>query len=302
MQRKSIVLTGKAQVECQYEDFQFDAVELKNNEAVIETSMSLISAGTELSRVYAIKQGFSYPVYPGYSAIGTVLAKGQGLTSLNVGDRVFYSGPHASINRFSHVGTTQGNKIMKIDDRLSDKQACIIPLGLIAMNVTDTAAVYGLGTIGILTALLLKQAGLRVLALDPVASRCEEARALGLEEVFSCSPQEQVEQIRQLTQGRGSDISVDASGISGAIVNAVLGSAKHGQVILLGSPRASYTCDITPVLNAIHMKMLNVKGAFNELNPFPVTDGLRRNVLRDFETVQRLILNGVFAAECAAGF
>lgn len=47
---------------------------------------------------------------------------------------------------------------MKIDDRLSDKQACIIPLGLIAMNVitacegklTDTAAVYGLGTIGIL--------------------------------------------------------------------------------------------------------------------------------------------------------
>ena len=56
MQRKSIVLTGKAQAECQCEDFQFDAAELKTNEAVIETSMSLISAGTELSRVYAIKQ------------------------------------------------------------------------------------------------------------------------------------------------------------------------------------------------------------------------------------------------------
>lgn len=47
MQRKSIVLTGKAQAECQCEDFQFDAAELKTNEAVIETSMSLISAGTE---------------------------------------------------------------------------------------------------------------------------------------------------------------------------------------------------------------------------------------------------------------
>ena len=53
MHRKSIVLTGKAQAECQCEDFQFDAAELKTNEAVIETSMSLISAGTELSRVYA---------------------------------------------------------------------------------------------------------------------------------------------------------------------------------------------------------------------------------------------------------
>ena len=77
MQRKSIVLTGKAQAECQCEDFQFDAAELKTNEAVIETSMSLISAGTELSRVYAIKQGFSYPVYPGYSAIGTVWRRGR---------------------------------------------------------------------------------------------------------------------------------------------------------------------------------------------------------------------------------
>ena len=106
-----------------------------------------------------------------------------------------------------------------------------------------------------------------------------------------------MEKVKQLTQGRGSDISVDASGISPAVVNAILGTAKHGQVILLGSPRASYSCDITPVFNAIHMKMLNVKGAFNELNPFPVTDGLRRNVLRDFETVERLILNDVFDAE-----
>ena len=175
MQRKFIVLTGKAQAECQSEEFDWKQP-LKEKEAVIETRMSLISAGTELSRVYAIKKGFSYPVYPGYSAIGTVLRVGEGLQDLKRGERVFYSGVHASVNKFVHEGTTQGGKIMKIDERLTDKQACLIPLGLIAMNavtacngkITDTAAVFGLGTIGILAALMLKEAGLRVIALDPV--------------------------------------------------------------------------------------------------------------------------------------
>lgn len=305
MQRKFIILTEKGVAQCQEEPWNEAAEPLRFNEAVIQTSMSLISAGTELSRVFAIKQGFTYPVYPGYSAIGTVIEKGPGLPGIEAGDRVFYSGVHASVNRFLHEGTTQGGKIMKIDPRLSDRQACLIPLGLIAMNavtackgnLTDTAAVYGLGTIGIMAALLLKREGLRVIGLDPVASRCEEAKKLGIEEVLSCESGDQVTQVMALTEGRGSEISVDVSGISGAIVNAIQAAAKHGQVILLGSPRASFTCDITPVLNAIHMKMLEVKGAFNELNPYPVTDGTRRSVLRDFDAVQRLILDGTFDAD-----
>jgi len=305
MERRFVVLTAKAEGGIQAESFDVKEQDLKENEAIIETTMTLISAGTELSRVYAIKQGFSYPVYPGYTAIGKVIAKGKGLNSIEVGDRVFYSGPHASINRYSHVGTTQGSKIMKIDPRLSDKQACIIQMGLIAMNavtacngkLSDTVAVYGLGTIGIITALLLQKEGMRVLCFDPVESRCEEARSLGLKECFSVEPNLQVEKVMELTQGRGSDISVDVSGISGAIINAILGTAKYGQVILLGSPRASFTTDITPVFNAIHMKMLDVKGSFNQLNPFPQTDGTRHNVLRDFQVVQRLILDGTLDAD-----
>lgn len=305
MERRFVILTAKGEGGVRTEPFDIDAEALKENEAVIETSMSLISAGTELSRVYAIKQGFRYPVYPGYTAVGTVLAKGAALTDLGVGDRVFYAGPHASVNRYRHIGTTQGDKILKIDPRLSDKQACIIQMGLIAMNaitactgkLTDTATVYGLGTIGLVTACLLKKAGFRVIGFDPVASRCETAKTLGLSECFSVDPDQQVETLLSLTNGRGSDVSVDVSGISAAVSNAILGSAKHGQVILLGSPRASFTTDVTPIFNAIHMKMLDVKGAFNELNPYGPTDGTRRSVLRDFDTVQQLILDGTLDAD-----
>lgn len=304
MERRFVILTGKAQAEIHSEPFDVNQ-ELKDNEAIIDTTTTMISAGTELSRVYAIKQGFSYPVYPGYTAVGKVLRKGKGLTHLEVGDRVFYSGPHASINKYSHVGTTQGAKILKIDERMSDTQACMIQMGLIAMNavtachgnLTDTVAVYGLGTIGIVAALLLQKQGMRVICFDPVETRCQEARNAGLKECYSVAADKQVETLKQLTNGKGAEISVDVSGISPAIVNAILGTAKYGQVILLGSPRASFTCDITPVLNAIHMKMLDVKGAFNQLNPFPQTDGTRQNVLKDFETVQRLILDGTIDAD-----
>lgn len=305
MKRNYIVLDGKASAKCLSEPFDVKEEDLNENEAIIDTSMTLISAGTELSRVYAIKQGFSYPVYPGYTAIGKIIAKGKGLDNLKINDRVFYSGPHASINRYNHVGTTQGNKIMKIDPRLSDKQACLIQMGLIAMNavtackgkLTDTVAVYGLGTIGLITALLLQKEGMRVIGFDPVESRCHVAKEAGLLEVSSVSPDKQVEVLKEMTHNKGSDISVDVSGISGAIMNAILGSAKHGQVILLGSPRASFTTDITPILNAIHMKMLEVKGAFNELNPYPTTEGTRRSVLRDFETIQNLILDNTLDAD-----
>ena len=304
MERRFVILTGKAQAEIHTEEFDLNQP-LNDNEAIIETTTTMISAGTELSRVYAIKQGFSYPVYPGYTAIGKVLRKGAGLTDFEVGDRVFYSGPHASVNKYAHVGKTQGAKIMKVDEGLTDAQACMLQMGMIAMNavkactgnLNDTVAVYGLGTIGIITALLMKKQGMRVLCFDPVESRCSEAKEAGLDECFSVAPEKQVETVKALTNGKGADISIDVSGISPAIVNAVLGTAKYGQVILLGSPRASFTCDITPVLNAIHMKMLDVKGSFNQLDAFPETDGTRSNVIRNYNTLTRLLLDGTIDAD-----
>ena len=299
MQRRFVILTGIGEGGIQSEEFSMDTP-LAENEAVIETDMSMISAGTELSRVYAIKQGFSYPVYPGYTAVGRILRRGEGLMHLSEGDRVFYAGPHASVNRHRHMGTTQGEKILPIDPRLSDRQACLIQMGLIAMNavtachgkLTDTAAVYGLGTIGLTAALLLRREGMRVICFDTVSSRVEAARRLGLTESFDIAPEVQGKTLMELTDGRGSEVSVDATGAPPAIINAVAGTAKHGQVILLGSPRAPFTVDITPVFNAIHMKMLEVKGAFNALNPFSEVEGSGRSVEKDFAAVQRLLLDG----------
>jgi threonine dehydrogenase-like Zn-dependent dehydrogenase len=59
----------------------------------------------------------------------------------------------------------------------------------------------------------------------------------------------------------------------------------HGQAILLGSPRAAYTTNVTNILNHIHMKMIKVIGAFNNLNPVYEKEGSRICVERDFKVV-----------------
>lgn len=297
MKSKYILITEKGKAECRVEEI--DTSNLQPNEAVIETSASVISAGTELSRVFAIKEGFSYPVRPGYATVGKVLAKGEDLTDIEVGDKVYYSGPHASHNLYHRNVVTQSPKLFKLPKDVNDVEATLICLSLIAMNgvnateikLGDTLAVFGLGTIGLLAALFYQELGARVIAVDPVKSRCQLAKDIGIKETLDCPPNEQVETLIKMTGDRGVDTAVDVSGISQAIENAILSTGKHGQVVLLGSPRAAYNTNMTPILNHIHMKMIKVIGAFNRLNPLNEKEGSRLSVSRDFKVVSQRIFD-----------
>ena len=78
MLARTIIIPAKGRAEVIEEEL--DTTNLQPNEAIIQAEATMISAGTELSRVFEIKKGFSYPVRPGYSPGGKVLAKGEGLT------------------------------------------------------------------------------------------------------------------------------------------------------------------------------------------------------------------------------
>lgn len=297
MQSKYVVITGKGLACCMQEEV--DVSNLQPLEAVLEAEATMISAGTELSRVFALKQGFTYPVRPGYSAIGRVIAKGSALTDIEVGDRVFYSGPHASVCRFSRGSRTQGPMIFKVPNELDPKEGTLITLGLVAMNgvnptdvkLGDTLAVFGLGVIGIFCALLYQELGARVIAVDPVKGRCECARKMGVKETLDCPPEQQAEKIMELTGGRGVDIAVDVTGSSPAIMTEAFVLARNSQFVLLGSPRAPYETNVTPLLNALHMKNVRLLGAFNNLYPVFETEGSRLSVERNFRVVLERILD-----------
>ena len=75
MESYFVELTGIGESHLNKEEISGD--KLSVDEALIQCEYSLISAGTELSRAYALKKGFSYPVRPGYCGVGRILKRAQ---------------------------------------------------------------------------------------------------------------------------------------------------------------------------------------------------------------------------------
>ena len=270
--------------------------DLEDDEAIIKAEYSMISSGTELSRAFALKQGFKYPVRPGYCMVGRVLDKGKNINA-NIGDRVFVNAPHASLVRRKHGNEVQGPLIYKIDEDINPIEATAINLLLVAIQgvdlseakKNDVVGVFGLGNIGILAACMYKKLGCRVIGIDPVKQRCDLAKSMGINDVICSNDPKQ--DINKLTDSKGLDISVDVTGLSQVIINCVDNTKAHGEVILLGSPRQSYECDVTPLLSMIHMKNLVVKGAFNNTVPVKAEKENERSLENNLVRVCEMIRN-----------
>lgn len=270
-----VELTGVGKSELKEEEITFE--DLKDDEAIIQMEYSMISAGTELSRAYGLKKGFSYPVRPGYCGVGRIVSKGKDIKP-EVGDWVFFNAPHASLVRWSSGKDVQGPLIMKIDEDIDPVEATAINLCLVALqgvNLSEvklgyTVGVFGLGNIGILTALMYKKLGCKVIGFDLVKERCALAEAMGLE--YTCF-EDYGNKVKELSDGKGLDICVDATGSSKVIAECMDHAGRYGQVILLGSPRQSYEADLMPVFSKMHMKNIRVIGAFNKTIPVYETDG-----------------------------
>ncbi len=284
---------GESHVNCE----EIDTNDLKENEAIIKAEYSMISAGTELSRAFALKQGFKYPVRPGYCMVGRIISKGKEIDA-EIGERVFVNAPHASLVRWKNGNDVQGPMIIRLPEDLDPIRATAINLLLVAIqgvNLTEVklgyrVAVFGLGNIGILTALLYKKMGCEVVGLDIVENRCELAKVMGVE--HAVSEKDQLEYLKE-TYPDGIDICVDVTGLANVIVDAVAAVRNYGQVLLLGSPRQSYETDLMPFLSNIHMKDIKVIGAFNKtVNVTPVP-GSNDSMLRNFQIACDLLKNDI---------
>lgn len=76
----------------------------------------------------------------------------------------------------------------------------------------DTLAVFGQGPVGISATLLGRAMGARVIAVDTSSERLALAQQFGAEEVINAADGDPVEQLKELTHGRGVDKSMDCTG------------------------------------------------------------------------------------------
>lgn len=215
----------------------FDVPSPGPGEVLIETTRTLISAGTELG-TQELKR--DTPFTPGYSNIGHILAIGDGEVDYKVGDRVLSMGGHAS-----HViSGTQPWQLRPVPERLTDAEATFGVLGSVAMHgvrkarieLGEFALVTGMGLVGQLV--LRLASGVRtetLIAVDLVDERLEKARTGGATHTVNPGKVDLKAEVDRITGGRGLDVVIEASGYPDLLPLLFDLCRIGGRIVLLGS-------------------------------------------------------------------
>ena len=115
--------------------YQFDDATPAATEILIQTEYSAISSGTELALLSNNQdidhwQGEPYPAHPGYAAVGQVIACGEDVRSVVVGDRVFAPCGHAAYHRVD----TSKTPVVKVPDGVAAENAVYVRFCAVSMT------------------------------------------------------------------------------------------------------------------------------------------------------------------------
>jgi threonine dehydrogenase-like Zn-dependent dehydrogenase len=206
-------------------------------EVVVETAVSAI-CGSELHAYRGPAQAGN----GGHEAAGTIVAIGEGVDQLNIGQRVGVSAiagcgkcVHCQKGQYTYCANWKFYGTMHAERFLASAIACHpLPadisweagvlltgdgLGVpfhtslkIAAAEVQTVAVLGVGPIGLGNVLVQAHLGRQVIAVDLSPYRLELARRLGASSVILAGGDDPTSKLRELTQGIGPDVCIEAAG------------------------------------------------------------------------------------------
>jgi 2-desacetyl-2-hydroxyethyl bacteriochlorophyllide A dehydrogenase len=288
-------VTFTALLQAALEPFELDE-ELGNGQVLVRTVYSIISAGTEGSHYSGLEAEhpglgnypFTYPMQTGYGNYGEIIALGENCGDLRVGDRVLSFSNHAS-----HVKVDAQRFCLKAPSELDGKKSVFTRMAGVAITALRSASVspgdkvivIGLGLVGNFAAQLFRLAGAEVMGVDLSDFRIQVAEQCGIANAVNPGTAQTEQAVMDWTDGSGADISVEAIGKSELIAQAVRMTRRKGEVILLGSPRARVSMDVTPMLSRIHLQGIRMIGALEWLYSITETDVSRHNITRNYQQI-----------------
>ena len=169
----------------------------------------------------------------GNMVVGTVSDIGAKVTRYKVGERVFGYGPICDAHQ------DHESKWYALGD-LSEVDAVAIDPAHVAfvavrdgnIRIGDDVAVYGLGAIGLMAVQIARAAGARrVFAVDPLQIRREFALAHGADAAFDPTAVDAAYSIKVATGKAGVDVSMETSGNSRALHDAIRCIRQCGTVV-----------------------------------------------------------------------
>lgn len=231
------------------------------------------------------------PLVMGHEATGEVVAVGEDVQRLTVGDRVAtntiaacgrcrpcLSGERSLCeNRLIMGMSAPGayaeyvvwpeDSLPRLPEGLSYEVGALaepLAVALHGVNMAgirpgDDVFIAGGGPIGVLVHVLVRMAGAgRILVSDMHPARLATARALGADIVVDASAQDVVEVVREATGGSGADISIEAVGAGATARHTIDATRNAGTVVWLGNSDDRIEIGMQTLVT----RNLNVRGSY----------------------------------------
>lgn len=208
------------------------------HQILIYMTATAVSAGTERAHFNRLPHAnASFPVFPGYSGAGRVIAIGQGVTRFRVGDVVAAQCRHGS------MALVNEDHAFRVPEGVSEEQAAFVQLGIIALQAwrsariggPDPVVIFGHGVIGQLLVQIAAAAGVHpIISIARTGRRVSDAlkrcatRVIADGDLAGRAPEDGV-----------AAVTFEATGDPNILRPAIQWTREGGRVVLAGSPRGA---------------------------------------------------------------
>jgi L-iditol 2-dehydrogenase len=193
---------------------------------------------------------FGYPIIPGHEWSAEVIDTGAKVSGLKPGDRVVGE----CVIGMEHFGfsisgagaeyfVAKESWLHKLPDNLSWTQGALVEpfsCGYYAtvradnLDGSDTAVVLGAGPIGLGVVAAAAAKGVRVIVAEPSASRVEIAKRLGADASVNPMSESFLDDVLELTDGKGASVVFEASGKPAAMASALEVAGFRARLVYIG--------------------------------------------------------------------
>ncbi len=282
--------------------------------------------GSDLHIMSGIFDDYLPDAYPlGHEAAGIIVELGPNATAkgLKVGDHVTYYYNHycgqchycrngqeqfcsnrtLNMTAMSQYLVVHEDQVFKLPDNISLKEGCLVEPISVALHSIDRTnirpgsfvCVSGAGGMGLLHIQLAKMKGAsRIIAMEPNPGKQALALACGADYAFDPLTEDVMAKTMELTDGRGYDCVIEASGIQGT-TKTCIDIAGYGATVMYFAVYGNFDLPIDH--DVLFNKELTITAAYQSPYVFPrAIELIKKMNLEPFTSV-------VFPAkECAKAF
>ena len=252
---------------------QLEIPEPGPSEALLKVEVAT-TCGTDL-KIY--KRGHArleFPALFGHEVVGRVVAKGEGLKGVEVGDRVVTATLGAFAEYVLVSPPMSVDEMPRVPEGIPSEAAALTePFACVYHGISesdiklgDQVAVLGCGPIGLMFVRLAKMSGAYVIAADMLPERLETALKVGADQIVNSAEGDPIQAVRDLTDDQaGVDLAIEAVGLPRAWEQALYMIRRGGLVTFFGGCEKGTT--ITLDTEFIHYEEARMQGIFNYHHP-----------------------------------